>query len=89
VLNIEINPSKLSTNLQNFTLIYLAWMKILQKASGATFLNHTVGVNNLPKAAVVPGWELNDACLDDKSDAQLIAPLRQLLRVVVIIIAYD
>jgi len=33
---------KLATYWQNFTEIYLTWVKILQKALGATFLSHTV-----------------------------------------------
>ena len=53
LLNIKINPPKLantcryklSTNWQNFTVIYSAWVKVLQKVigKGATLLTHTVG----------------------------------------------
>jgi len=51
LLNIKINQPKLvntcayklATNEQNFTEIYLAWVKILQKVFlGLLFLTHTV-----------------------------------------------
>jgi len=51
LLNIKINQPKLvnmcryklATYMQNFTEIYLAWVKILQNVlGGATFLTHTV-----------------------------------------------